>query len=135
MIFIHMFNRYDNADKHTGTMEPGLIPVLHYVAEAKALVESDGAEKKDDHDGIFHIQDRLVEEDPLTSTSSSYLHPQLEVKVTLMGVSFAPNHSLQKKSASTHHHVPHWGKTLQLLPLYKVVCQVISSAESFTSSL
>jgi hypothetical protein len=45
-----MFNRYDNADKHTGTMEPGLIPVLHYVAEAKALVESDGVEKKDERD-------------------------------------------------------------------------------------
>jgi hypothetical protein len=34
-------------------MEPGLIPVLHYVAEAKTLVESDGVEKKDDPDGIF----------------------------------------------------------------------------------
>jgi hypothetical protein len=62
-------------------MEPGLIPVLHYVAEAKALVESDGVEKKDEHDGIFQIQDRLEEEvDPLTS--SGYFHPQLEVKVT-----------------------------------------------------
>ncbi len=57
-------------------MEPGFIPVLQYVAEAKTLVESDGAEKKDDPDGIFQIQDRLEEEvDPLTSTSSSYLHP------------------------------------------------------------
>jgi hypothetical protein len=55
-------------------MEPGLIPVLHYVAETKALVESDGIKKKDDPDGIFQIQDRLEEEvDPLTS--SSYLHP------------------------------------------------------------
>jgi hypothetical protein len=83
LIFIHMFKRYVSADKHTGTMEPGLIPVLHYVAEAKALVESDRVEKKDDPDGIFQIQDRLEEEvDPLTSTSSSYLHPQLEVKMT-----------------------------------------------------
>ncbi len=39
-----MFNRYDNADKHTGTMEPGLIPVLHYVAEAKTLVKSDSGQ-------------------------------------------------------------------------------------------
>ncbi len=55
-------------------MEPGFIPVLQYVAEAKALVESDKVEKN---------FDRLEEEvDPLTSTSSSYLHPQLEVKMT-----------------------------------------------------
>ncbi len=47
-----------------------------------------------------------------------------------MGVNFAPNRSLQKKSANTHHHASHWGKTLQMLPLYKVVCQVISSAVS-----
>ncbi len=62
-------------------MKPVLITVLHFVAEAKALVESDGVEKKDDHDGIFQIQDRLEEEvDALTS--SSYLHLQLEIKVT-----------------------------------------------------
>ncbi len=39
-------------------MEPGFIPVLQYVAEAKALVEPDKVEKKDDHDGNFQIQDK-----------------------------------------------------------------------------
>ncbi len=103
-----MFHRYVNADKHTGTMEPGLIPVLHYVAEAKALVESDGVEKKDDHDGIFQIKDRLEEEvDPLTS--SSYLHPLLEVKLTqeTYGCEFSTKSFSTKKSANTHHHVSH----------------------------
>jgi hypothetical protein len=83
-------------------MEPGLIPVLHYVAEAKAPVESYGVETKDDHDGIFQIQDRLEEEvDPLTS--SSYLHLQLEVKVTqeTYGCEFCTKSFSTKKSANT----------------------------------
>jgi hypothetical protein len=133
-----MFNRNDNDDKHAGTMEPGLIPVLHYVAEAKALVESDVVEKKDDRDGIFQIHfDRLEEEvDPLTSTSSSYLHPQLEVKMTqeTYGCEFCTK-SFSTKNLQIHITMLHTGeKPYSCFPLYKVVCQVISSAESFTSS-
>ena len=78
-------------------MEAEVIPVLHSVAEANASGESDGVAKKEDEQiGIFQILDKLEEAvDALRNTSSSLLHPQLEVKTKdLMVVHCAPNHFL-----------------------------------------
>ena len=59
-----------------------MIPVLHSVAEANASDESDGVAKQEDEQiGIFQILDRLEEAvDALLNTSSSLVHPKLEVK-------------------------------------------------------
>ena len=78
-----MFSRSDNDNKSTGPLEAEVIPVLHSVAEANASDESDGVAKQEDEQiGIFQILDRLEEAvDALLNTSSSLLHPQLQVPV------------------------------------------------------
>ena len=77
-----MFSRCDNNNKSTGPLEAELIPVLHSVAEANASAESDGVAKQEDEQiGIFQILDKLEEAvDALLNTSSSLVHPKLEVR-------------------------------------------------------
>jgi hypothetical protein len=76
-----MFLRRDNDNKSTWPLEGEVIPVLHSVAEANALDESDGVAKQEDEQiGIFQILDKLEEAvDALLNKSSSLSHPQLEV--------------------------------------------------------
>jgi len=77
-----MFPRCDNDNKRPGSLEAEVIPVLHSVAEANASDESDGVLKQEDEQiGIFQILDKLEEAvDALLYTSSSLVHPRLEVK-------------------------------------------------------
>ncbi len=78
-----MFSRCDNDNKCIVVpSEAEVIPVLHSVAEANASDESDGiAKQKDEQIGIFQILDKLEEAvDALLNTSSSLVHPQLEVR-------------------------------------------------------
>ena len=57
-----MFSRYDNDNKRRGPLEAEIIPVLHSLAEANALDESDGvANQEDEQIGIFQILDKLEE--------------------------------------------------------------------------
>ena len=77
-----MFSRCGNDNKSTVPLEAEVIPVLHSVAEANASDESDGVAKQEDEQiGIFQTLDKLEEAvDALLNTSSSLVHPQLEVK-------------------------------------------------------
>ena len=77
-----MFSRCDNANKSTVPLEAEVIPVLHSVAEANTSDESDGVAKHEDEQiGIFQILDKLEEAvDALLNTSSSLVHPKLEVR-------------------------------------------------------
>jgi uncharacterized Zn-finger protein len=77
-----MFPGCDNDIKRSGLLEAEVIPVLHSVTEANASDESDGVAKQEDEQiGIFQILDKLEEAvNALLNTSSSLLHPQLEVK-------------------------------------------------------
>ena len=77
-----MFSRCDNDNKILGPLEAEVTPVLDSVAEANASDESDGVAKQEDEQiGIFQILDKLEEAvDALLNTSSSLVHPQLEVK-------------------------------------------------------
>jgi hypothetical protein len=77
-----MFSRCDNENKSTWPVEAETIPVLHSMAEANASDESDGVAKQEDEQiGIFQILDKLEEAvDALLNTSSSMVHPTLEVR-------------------------------------------------------
>jgi hypothetical protein len=77
-----MFSRCDNDNKILGPLEAEVTPVLDSVAEANASYESDGVAKQEDEQiGIFQILVKLEEAvDALMNTSSSLVHPQLEIK-------------------------------------------------------
>jgi DNA-directed RNA polymerase subunit RPC12/RpoP len=77
-----MFSRCDNDNKRPGPLEAEVTPVLHSVAEANASDDSDGAARQEDEQiGIFQILDKLEEAvDALLNTSSSLVHPQLDVR-------------------------------------------------------
>ncbi len=54
-----MFSRCDIDNKSTGSLEAEGIPVLHSVAEANTLDESDGVAKQEDEQiGVFQILDK-----------------------------------------------------------------------------
>jgi hypothetical protein len=82
-LIFFMFPRCDNDNKSIVPLEAEVIPVLHSVAGVNALVESDAvAKQEDEQTGIFQILDKLEEAvDALLNTSSSLLHPQLQVPV------------------------------------------------------
>ncbi len=77
-----MFSRCDNDNERPGPLDAEVIPVLHSVAEANTSDESDGVAKQEDEQiEIFQILDKLEEPvDGLLNTSTSLLHPQLEVR-------------------------------------------------------
>ncbi len=95
-----------------------MIPVLHSVAEANASDESDVvAMQEDEQIGIFQILDILEEAvDALLTKSSSLSHPQLKARTKQI----KPHHCTQC--------------SLQLLPMFKVICPFICVASAFKNS-
>jgi hypothetical protein len=144
-----MFSRRDNDNKSTVPLEAELIPVLHSVAEANTSDESDGVAKQEDEQiGIFQILDKLEEAvDALLNTSSSLVHPKLEVRTkqtkshhcTQCSKSFAQKSKLKRHMRGHTWEKPfscsqctksfelkkglenHLIETLQMLPMLKVV--------------
>ncbi len=77
-----MLSRCDKDNKSTGPLKAEVIPDLHLEAKAITSDESEGVAKQEDEQiGIFQILDKLEEAvDALLNTSSSLVHPQLDVK-------------------------------------------------------
>ncbi len=134
-----MFSRCDNENKSTYSSEAETIPVLHSVAEANASDESEGVAKHEDKQiGIFQILDKLEEAvDALLNTSSSLALPQLEVKTKQI----KPHHCTQcsksfdkKIEIENTYESSHWGETIQLLTVHKVLCGKNRLEETFKSS-
>ncbi len=131
-------------------LEAEVIPVLHSVAGANASDESDGVAKKEDEQiGIFQILDKLEEAvDALLNTSSSLSLPQLDVgtKQKPYGCSLCTKSFSSKQELKIHTRAhtggkphtckqcSHWRETLQLLPMFKVICAVKSFASTFQNS-
>ena len=130
-----MFSRCDNDHKRPGPLEfiPVLHSVADANASDES---DGVAKQEDEQIGIFQIIDRLEEAvDALLNTSSSLSLPQLEVRAKQkpFGCPLCTKSFSSKQELKLHMRV-HTGETLQLLTLCKVIYPVIWLASTFKNS-